>query len=251
MSKGYDAATLTRATPTSRTPGLGPAHRHPDDRCTSATPTTGTPSRAIPRWRRAGRILVVPSGAAAVQRHRRLEVLRRHHLARPRRASRPAAAARKFCPNGNRDARPDGELPRARARPAGHGPRLLLRRRRRTSTRPTSTASPRPGSPRGCADGRFCPNGLVTRAQMATFLSQGPRPAAGRADDYFTDDDDNQPRGQHQPLRGGRRSPSGCGRARYCPDGLVTRGQMAAFLHRALDCRHRPPPFGTAADRLP
>jgi hypothetical protein len=27
---------------------------------------------------------------------------------------------------------------------------------------------------------------------------------------------------------------TGCGPSAYCPSGIVTRGQMAAFLHRAL-----------------
>jgi hypothetical protein len=85
----------------------------------------------------------------------------------------------------------------------------------------------------GCGDGRFCPDGLVTRAQMATFISKALD--LGWADeDHFWDDDDNA----HEPninRFADAGITSGCGGGKYCPAGLVTRGQMAAFLHRALE----------------
>ena len=144
----------------------------------------------------------------------------------------------------------------------------------------------------GCSSTRFCPDGLVTRGQMATFVSRAmDLPSTGR--DFFVDDDGQQARGQHQPIRArgdhrrdARRRASaptassaaprwrpswrarsicrrptrdwfddddgnshesainrvaeagitnGCGPRSYCPSGAVTRGQMAAFLHRAFD----------------
>lgn len=85
----------------------------------------------------------------------------------------------------------------------------------------------------GCDDDRYCPSGRVTRAQMATFLVRAlGLPATSR--DYFRDDErspheDNINRVAAAGMTGG------CGEGRFCPDGLVTRGQMAAFLHRAFE----------------
>jgi hypothetical protein len=85
----------------------------------------------------------------------------------------------------------------------------------------------------GCDDGRFCPDGLVTRAQMATFISKALE--LGWADeDHFWDDDDNRHEANINRFAEAGIT-SGCGGSKYCPDGLVTRGQMAAFLHRALE----------------
>ncbi len=84
----------------------------------------------------------------------------------------------------------------------------------------------------GCAAARFCPRGVVTRAQMASFLARAlGLPGATR--DYFSDDD----RSAHQTdinrlAESG--ITSGCAPGRFCPDAGITRGQMAAFLHRAL-----------------
>jgi len=82
----------------------------------------------------------------------------------------------------------------------------------------------------GCESDTYCPNGRVTRAQMATFLSRAAHlPASGG--DHFVDDE----RSKHED-RINRVAASGitagCGTYAYCPDGLVTRGQMAAFLYR-------------------
>jgi S-layer homology domain len=84
----------------------------------------------------------------------------------------------------------------------------------------------------GCTATRFCPSAPVTRAQMASFLARGfELDAAVR--DYFADDD----RSIHQ-TDVNRLAESaitgGCGGVRFCPSATITRGQMAAFLHRAL-----------------
>ncbi len=84
----------------------------------------------------------------------------------------------------------------------------------------------------GCSAGRFCPTHAVTRAEMASFLARAfDYGATGR--DYFTDDnasihEDNINRVAAAGVT------SGCGGTRYCPNAAVTRGQMVAFLHRAL-----------------
>ncbi len=84
----------------------------------------------------------------------------------------------------------------------------------------------------GCAATRFCPNGVVTRGQMASFLVRAfDLPATSR--DYFTDDEGNSHEANINRLRASGIT-SGCGAADYCPNRSVTRGQMAAFLHRAM-----------------
>jgi hypothetical protein len=84
----------------------------------------------------------------------------------------------------------------------------------------------------GCADGRYCPDGVVTRAQMASFLSKALE-LAWTSDDFFYDDDGNKHEANINRFAEAEIT-SGCGGGKYCPDGAVTRGQMAAFLHRAL-----------------
>jgi S-layer homology domain len=85
----------------------------------------------------------------------------------------------------------------------------------------------------GCTATRFCPTENVTRGQMASFLARGfSLPSS--ATDYFTDDETSI----HEPdinrvAKAG--ITSGCTATTYCPLLPVTRGQMAAFLHRALD----------------
>jgi glucose/arabinose dehydrogenase len=85
----------------------------------------------------------------------------------------------------------------------------------------------------GCGPDRYCPNGLVTRAQMATFLGRALHLPA-TSTDFFTDDETN---GHEQAINrlAAAGITSGCGPGRFCPDGIVTRGQMAAFLRRGLD----------------
>lgn len=84
----------------------------------------------------------------------------------------------------------------------------------------------------GCTATRFCPASPVTRAQMASFLVRALE--LGHATrDYFADDD----RSIHQTDIN-RLAESGitggCGGTRFCIGSPTTRGQMAAFLHRAL-----------------
>jgi type VII secretion-associated serine protease mycosin len=85
----------------------------------------------------------------------------------------------------------------------------------------------------GCAVDRFCPNASVTRGQMAAFLVRAKGlPPTSR--DYFTDDERSQFEGVINSLAASGIT-GGCGGTRFCPDAVVSRGQMAAFLVRALD----------------
>ena len=104
----------------------------------------------------------------------------------------------------------------------------------------------RTGITRGCNppfQDLFCPDSVVTRGQMAAFLSR----ALGleSADSGFVDTGGSEfgpeigalaragiTRGCNPPLND-----------RFCPDAPVTRGQMAAFLTRALGLPSGPSPF--------
>jgi hypothetical protein len=80
---------------------------------------------------------------------------------------------------------------------------------------------------------RFCPSGSVTRGQMAAFLVRAlALPAA--ATDRFEDDDDSIFEADINALAASGIT-AGCTPTAFCPEAAVTRGQMAAFLHRALD----------------
>ena len=90
----------------------------------------------------------------------------------------------------------------------------------------------RKGWTSGCSVDRFCPDGYVTRGQMAAFLARALKlPATTR--DFFTDDATSKFQSDINRLAASGIT-GGCGGGRFCPGGLVTRGQMAAFLHRAL-----------------
>jgi hypothetical protein len=81
----------------------------------------------------------------------------------------------------------------------------------------------------------FCPDDPVTRGQMAAFLSRAlDLPDA--AIDFFTDDDGSTFENDINKMAEAKIT-LGCNppsNTNYCPDGSVTRGQMAAFLVRAF-----------------
>jgi minor extracellular serine protease Vpr len=84
----------------------------------------------------------------------------------------------------------------------------------------------------GCGPTTYCPNGLVTRAQMATFLTRA-FDLPPTATDFFTDDEGNRHEANINRVAEAGIT-HGCGPTTFCPNGIVTRGQMAAFLHRAV-----------------
>ena len=95
------------------------------------------------------------------------------------------------------------------------------------------------GITKGCNppdNDRFCPGGNVTRGQMAAFLVRALGLTDDGGGDLFVDDDDSVFRADIDKL-GTAGITKGCNppdNDRYCPDRPVTRGQMAAFLHRAI-----------------
>jgi hypothetical protein len=96
------------------------------------------------------------------------------------------------------------------------------------------------GVTRGCnppANDRFCPDRLVTRAEMAAFLTRALGYTDPGAGDWFVDDDGSIYEDAIDRLRFAEVT-LGCNppvNDRYCPSDDVTRGQMAAFLRRALE----------------
>ena len=88
----------------------------------------------------------------------------------------------------------------------------------------------------GCnaAHTRYCPDEPVERDQMATFLVRAYELSGGGSINAFTDDDGN-PHERNINILAHNELTTGCNSAgtKYCPDRVVSRGQMAAFLHRA------------------
>jgi len=88
------------------------------------------------------------------------------------------------------------------------------------------------GITQGCGPEAFCPNDYVTRGQMAAFIDRALElPDAGPAG--FNDDS-----GSFQQNIWNLKAAditTGCARNRYCTDDYVTRGEMAAFIDRALE----------------
>lgn len=110
------------------------------------------------------------------------------------------------------------------------------------------------GTTRGCnppGNDRFCPEQSVTRGQMAAFLNRALNlPSGGTSpfgDDNGTTFETDISAIASAGITAGCNPPAN---DRYCPDGLVTRAQMAAFLVRALDLPAGPPGAFTDDDGL-
>lgn len=87
----------------------------------------------------------------------------------------------------------------------------------------------------GCGDDVFCPTRALTRGEMAAFLERAFE-LAPSANDRFVDDDGSIFEANIQSLAAADIT-SGCNppdNDAFCPDRAVSRGQMAAFLRRAL-----------------
>lgn len=89
------------------------------------------------------------------------------------------------------------------------------------------------GITQGCELSRYCPNAPLTRAQMAVFLVRAFNISPSSTTE-FTDSLGHRFEDEINRLASAGVT-LGCGDAIFCPDGLVTRGQMAAFLARALN----------------
>jgi len=95
------------------------------------------------------------------------------------------------------------------------------------------------GITKGCnppAGDRFCPDSLLTRAQMAALLVRALGYSDAGGGDLFIDDDGSIFETDIDRLATAGVT-KGCNpptNDRFCPNALITRAQMAAFLHRAL-----------------
>ncbi len=95
------------------------------------------------------------------------------------------------------------------------------------------------GITRGCnppENTLFCPDDTVTRGQMAAFLVRALNLTDDGGGDLFVDDDSSVFEGDIDRLAAADVT-RGCNpptNDRFCPDDELTRGQMAAFLARAL-----------------
>ena len=88
------------------------------------------------------------------------------------------------------------------------------------------------GITRGCGARLFCASDAVSRGQMAAFLVRAFGLPSSTTD-YFTDDAGNQFEANINALAASGIT-RGCGPSTFCPTAVVTRAQMAAFLHRAF-----------------
>jgi hypothetical protein len=88
---------------------------------------------------------------------------------------------------------------------------------------------------RGCnSDGTlFCPGAPVTRGEMAAFLVRALALAPPPATDPYTDDNGHQFENDIESLAAAGIT-RGCNSdgTLFCPEDIVNREQMAAFLHR-------------------
>jgi len=95
------------------------------------------------------------------------------------------------------------------------------------------------GITRGCnppVNNMFCPDDSVTREQMAAFLVRALGYTDAGSGDLFIDDDSSIFEADIERLAaaGVTRGCNPPANDMFCPSNVVTRGQMAAFLHRAL-----------------
>jgi hypothetical protein len=92
----------------------------------------------------------------------------------------------------------------------------------------------------GCGSGNYCPEGAVTRAQMAVFLLRSKHdasyaPPAVGGSTGFTDVPTSYWAAAWIKQLVAEGITSGCGSGIYCPESSVTRAQMAVFLVRTFN----------------
>lgn len=91
----------------------------------------------------------------------------------------------------------------------------------------------------GCGNGNYCPDDIITRAQMAIFMlrakhgsNYSPPAATGNS---FTDVSSSYWAAAWIEQLARESITGGCGPGIYCPDNPVTRAQMAVFLVRLFN----------------
>ena len=88
----------------------------------------------------------------------------------------------------------------------------------------------------GCSADSFCPEAVVTRAQMAVFLIKAKGiPLLAPTGTKFTDVPAGYWAASWIEELAAQGITSGCGANSFCPEGVVTRDQMAVFLVKAFN----------------
>ncbi len=99
------------------------------------------------------------------------------------------------------------------------------------------------GLTQGCGSGRYCGDETISRGEMAAFLSRAEN-LPDSSTDHFNDDNTSIfERGINKVADAG--ITLGCNppaNTNFCPNDNVTRGQMAAFIIRAVGGGTTPPP---------
>ena len=100
---------------------------------------------------------------------------------------------------------------------------------------------------------RFCPDRTITRGEMAAFITRALQLPEGTPTD-FTDDNGHTFENAIQRIAaaGITRGCNPPANDRFCPDRTITRGEMAAFMTRAIDTLTVPPevPPGITIERV-
>jgi hypothetical protein len=84
----------------------------------------------------------------------------------------------------------------------------------------------------GCGGGEFCPNETVTREELAALFVEAFNLPAGP--DAFTDDESSPFESAINAIAAAGIT-GGCGQGKFCPEGTVTRAEIATFLKRAIE----------------
>jgi Tol biopolymer transport system component len=84
----------------------------------------------------------------------------------------------------------------------------------------------------GCGDGTYCPQFLLKRGQIASFIARALELPEATAD-YFDDDDGATHEADINRMAEAGLT-TGCGPSRFCPTRGVTRGEAMAFVYRAV-----------------
>jgi hypothetical protein len=85
----------------------------------------------------------------------------------------------------------------------------------------------------GCTGTLYCPDGLVTKEQMATFIVRA-FDVPPSDEDFFTDDEDSDHEAAINAVTAAGIA-AGCDATSFCPEELITRGDAAGYLSRALN----------------
>ena len=91
------------------------------------------------------------------------------------------------------------------------------------------------GVTNGCGDGGFCPDRVMSRAEVAAFINRALTLPQAQVD-HFQDDAESIFQADINALAEAGIT-SGCGEAAFCPDATTSRSEAATFIVRAMRVR--------------